>query len=144
MKTCTKRWDNFPFAHRAPNHDGHCKLIHGHNWSFEVTFECETCDDNGFVFDFGKLQPVKKTLDDTFDHTLVLSANDPLRREITEFFAKYEIPNVRVIDDCSCEGIAKWVYHLVNSYVSDVSMNRVHVSKVTVYEDTRNSASYTG
>ena len=56
MITCTKRYDNLPFAHRQPNHEGHCSLIHGHNWSFEFEFKASKLDGNGFVIDFGDLK----------------------------------------------------------------------------------------
>jgi len=38
MITCTKKFGEYPFAHRQPLHDGMCKLVHGHNWTFEVEF----------------------------------------------------------------------------------------------------------
>ena len=54
MMNCKKTYSDIPFAHRQHLHDGHCALIHGHNWSFTVTFSCHETDLNGFVVDFGK------------------------------------------------------------------------------------------
>ena len=142
MLTCTKVWSDIPFAHRAPFHDGHCKLIHGHNWTFEVTFQAESTDKNGFVFDFGKLKGIKKTIDDTFDHAFVLAANDPLRSAFEIFTREANIHNIITLDDCSAEGIAKFVFGLVDSYIIDETDARVSVRQVTVREDTRNSATY--
>jgi len=142
MKTCTKVWSDIPFAHRAPHHDGHCKLLHGHNWSFAVTFGALKTDQNGFVVDFGKLKDLKESLDDIFDHSLVLSTNDPMRPAIEEFVRDHGIYNVQTIPDCSCEGIAKFVYDLCDSFVIDNTKGRAYVVEVTVHEDARNSATY--
>jgi len=142
MKVCTKVYGDIPFAHRAPFHDGHCKLLHGHNWTFTITFGASETDDNGFVVDFGKLKELKRSLDDTFDHALVLSANDPERQDIEKFLDSLGINNVRMLDDCSCEGIAKFVFHLANSFILVNTKNRAYVEEVTVHEDSRNSATY--
>lgn len=77
ITTCKKRYDDIPFAHRQWNHKGHCAHIHGHNWSFEFEFVSKSLDANGFVVDFGKLQFLKNWLNETFDHKLVISKDDP-------------------------------------------------------------------
>jgi 6-pyruvoyltetrahydropterin/6-carboxytetrahydropterin synthase len=142
MLTCTKRYIDFPFAHRAPHHDGHCKLIHGHNWSFEIMFIATERDANGFVMDFGKLNDLKAALDGCFDHTLVLNNKDPLIEDFKEFLELHKLDNIRLIPDCSCEGIAEFVHHMADAIVRRQTNERVHVRAVTVYEDSKNSATY--
>ena len=145
--TITKRWDNLPASHRQPKHDGHCRLTHGHDWAFEVTFTCETLDDCGFVVDFGKLKAVKVWLETCFDHTFLVNADDPKLSELekldTEGLAK-----IVLVDDCSCEGLAKFVFDNVTGMIFDGRLGdsakdrRLQVVKVTVHEDSRNSATY--
>lgn len=142
MLTCTKRYDNFPFAHRAPKHDGHCKLIHGHNWSFEFTFIASERDANGFVMDFGKLKELREALNGWFDHTLVLNDDDPLRDPIKAFLQSLGLDNVVVVKDCSCEGIAMFAHSMANALVVKQTDARVRVKSVTVFEDSKNSAAY--
>src|SRR3954469_25867664 len=77
MYAVTKTYRDLPAAHRQPFHEGHCKLVHGHNWRFDITFSCEELDSNGFVVDVGKLGWIKLLLEDTFDHTLLINRNDP-------------------------------------------------------------------
>lgn len=49
--------------------DGHqCARVHGHNAIVAVELEAEKLDKTGFVVDYGQLAPMKKYLDDTFDH----------------------------------------------------------------------------
>lgn len=142
MKTCTKIWPDIPFAHRAPLHDGHCKLIHGHNWDLEVTFGADTTDPNGFVMDFGKLKDVKAWIDKDFDHALVLNQTDPLLEKFFDFLQPLGLLNITAVLDCSCEGLAKHFYDEVNMLIGKATSGRVRVLNVTLHEDSKNSASY--
>jgi len=161
MKTSiTKLFPEFPFAHRQPAHDGHCALLHGHNWSLELTFVCAELEaGTGFVVDFGKLKKLRKWLEDHFDHTLVLNASDPflgyLQEQLTEVRfdptspSSIELAKIISVPDCSCEGLARWLLDTVNAVFfhklgvhadQDCVRRSVRISKVTVYEDSKNSA----
>jgi 6-pyruvoyltetrahydropterin/6-carboxytetrahydropterin synthase len=142
MLTCTKTYDDIPFGHRAHAHDGHCALVHGHNWSFAITFVADTTDDCGFVVDFGKLKQLKADLDAMFDHTLLLNQVDPLADDFRHFLNGHSINNLRLVPDCSCEGIAKLVFDLTDPHIREITSNRARVLKVTVKEDSRNQATY--
>lgn len=145
MTTCTKLYTDIPFAHRQPNHEGHCSLIHGHNWSFEIEFVCKQKDKCGFVIDFGKLQDVKQMLN-TFDHALLLNEDDPglmflqgmLNRQASD---AVHFARIVVVPDCSCEGLAEYVLAKASDLVQHISVGRVKVVRVTCYEDSKNSAS---
>src|SRR5262245_60635399 len=112
MLTCTKIYSEIPFAHRAHRHDGHCALVHGHNWNFEITFAARDVDENGFVIDFGKLHRLKDIFDQHFDHKFVMNKSDPLIEDFKEFLSLHGLENITVIPDCSAEGIARYVYQL--------------------------------
>lgn len=140
--TCTKRWWDFPFAHRQPSHEGHCRLIHGHNWGFEVTFLARELDHCGFVVDFGSLKPVKEWLTDRFDHTLVLNGDDPVLSDQLFHSCLGGLAKLVKVPDCSSEGLAAYVAHEVDQLVRGMTMGRVTVLRVTVWEDGRNSATW--
>ena len=162
--TCTKLFSDYPFAHRQPKHAGHCAQIHGHNWSFEVTFSATELDECGFVVDFGGLAWAKKFLTENFDHTTVLNEDDPARAllegaNVMMREALTEKPQHRLstdaprraapmfnfvfIPDCSCEGIARLVLEVLNAGVLHRTDGRVTVSRVRVFEDSKNSATAT-
>jgi 6-pyruvoyltetrahydropterin/6-carboxytetrahydropterin synthase len=101
-----------------------------------------TRDDNGFVMDFGKLKALKEGLDTWFDHTLVLNNNDPLREEFKLFLDAHGLNNIVLVPDCSCEGIAAFVFAMANAMVTKETEERVRVRSVVVYEDSKNSACY--
>ena len=145
MKTCTKVFADIPFAHRAPNHDGHCKLVHGHNWQLAITFyapEQET-DKNGFVLDFGKMGFIKDLLNAKFDHALVLNVDDPLLDHFDRFLTAQGLQNITVVPDCSCEGLAQYFYDEINKLLHINTAGRVRVLRVSLQEDSKNSADYT-
>lgn len=146
MVVCRKLYTDLPFAHRQHMHDGHCALIHGHNWSFEFTFGADRLDPNGFVVDFGKLGWLRDFLEELFDHTLVLNADDPHLEGLEEalgggdhspMFAK-----IVILPDVSCEGLAKYLFEKVNMQLAGFARG-VRVQEVTVYEDQKNSATAT-
>lgn len=139
--TCSKIYSDVPFAHRAPNHDGHCAQIHGHNWSFEFEFKARTLDKNGFVMDFGKLKFIKEKLDQ-WDHALLLAQTDPELPHLMETLDATNLAVIQVVPDCSCEGIAGNIGTWVSGEVYRITDGRVTVTKCTVYEDSKNSATW--
>lgn len=152
MKTkINKLFPEYPFAHRQPAHDGHCALIHGHNWSFDITFEARTLEEGtGFVVDFGKLKTLKAWLADRFDHTLVLNETDPLLGHLQyQLNTHRNVSKIVPVPDCSCEGLARYLLDEINSVFflpggahsePDWIRRQVRVSAVKVLEDSKNSA----
>jgi 6-pyruvoyltetrahydropterin/6-carboxytetrahydropterin synthase len=137
--TCIKKYTDIPFAHRQPNHEGHCRLIHGHNWAFEFEFAAERKDPCGFVVDFGALGDLKAKLSE-LDHKLVLNESDPLFPLIAAQLTALNVPNVVTVEDCSCEGLAEWALGQANKIVAELTAGRAACVRCTVFEDSKNSA----
>lgn len=138
---CSKVFQDIPFAHRQFRHDGHCALIHGHNWSFKFTFTCDVVDENNFIVDFGKMQWLKSFLT-IFDHACIFCEDDP-RREVFEEMQKEKIMRCIFLRDCSCEGLAQFLMTQVNALIVDIDSladRGVRLIEVTVFEDSKNSA----
>ena len=140
MLTCTKIYSDIPFAHRQHLHDGHCSFIHGHNWSFVLTFSCRETDANGFVVDFGKLKFLKKWIKDNLDHACVFNRSDPMKKSIIESCP--DAFKVFEVESCGCEGIAQALYPIFNNMVARETDGRVWIQSIEVVEDSKNSAKY--
>lgn len=140
MITCKKSYRDIPFAHRQHLHDGHCSLLHGHNWTITLIFACDETDENGFVVDFGKLGYLKDWIAAHLDHACVFNEDDPEREELLRTFGKlfkaYTVPN------CSCEGIARHLYEVFNPMVRGACNGRAWIVAVEVEEDSKNSATF--
>ncbi len=140
MVTCTKLYADIPFAHRQHVHDGHCAFIHGHNWSIQVTFEAERPDINGFVVDFGKLKYLQRWIDEVLDHACLIDKDDEEGKRLV--LSNPNLFKFAILEDVSCEGLAKYVYEEFNAMVQEHTNGRVWVREVTIFEDSRNSATY--
>ena len=140
MLTCTKTYRDIPFAHRQHKHNGHCALIHGHNWAITLTFACSETDNNGFVIDFGQLKYLKEWIDAHLDHACLLNEDDPdkgaLLKQFGHLFKVYTLPN------CSSEGLAVHLYEVFSDMVQTETSGRVWITSVEVEEDSKNSACY--
>ena len=138
MITCSKIYSDIPFAHRQPNHDGHCRFIHGHNWEITLTFTADQLDVNNFVIDFGKLKYLKKWIDDHLDHACVLNNNDPILQQVQDapFF------KLLLVEDSSCEGLAQFLFNEFQKLVRENEHGRVQILKIMLKEDQKNFTEY--
>lgn len=140
MLSCSKTYTDIPFAHRQHRHAGHCAYIHGHNWSLTFTFGCARPDENGFVVDFGGLKYIRQWIDKHLDHACVFNADDPMKDVLFE--AAPGVWKAVVVPNCSCEGLAEWVFKSVDPLVREHTAGRAWLLAVEVGEDSRNAAKY--
>ncbi|MEO0795382.1 MAG: 6-carboxytetrahydropterin synthase [Verrucomicrobiota bacterium] len=140
MITCRKTYTDVPFAHRQPDHDGHCRFVHGHNWTITVTFACRERDQNGFVIDYGKLGFLKAWIEENLDHACVFREDDPLMDALVS--SAPEAWKVYVVKDCSNEGLAMHVFDVFDQLVRKESADRAWVVSVDIKEDSKNGACY--
>jgi 6-pyruvoyltetrahydropterin/6-carboxytetrahydropterin synthase len=143
MQTITKSYRDLPAAHRQPNHDGHCRLVHGHNWGFDITIACDTLDENGFVLDVGKMKVVKARLEQLFDHTLLINYEDPLLSQF-KTMDREGLVELVLVPNCGMEGLAKFVCHDIQKILEDTfgTDRGLQVIEVVCLEDSKNIATY--
>jgi len=118
----------------------HCQFIHGYNLTANITFEASELDNKGWVADFGGLKDLKTTLEHTFDHKLVVAADDP------------EIELLRQLDDAGvaevvvlpggvgCERFAEHVLKTADTFIDEATEGRVRVASVQINEHGSNFA----
>ncbi len=135
----TKRFTNLPCAHRTHSHQGHCRFVHGYSRSFKFYFEASELDEHHFVVDFSSLKDLRKWLEHMFDHTLLISEDDP-EREFFEEMHRRELCDLRILPAVSMEGTAKLVFEYANELVTRQTGGRAWVAKVEVHENDKNSA----
>jgi 6-pyruvoyltetrahydropterin/6-carboxytetrahydropterin synthase len=138
----TKSFWNYPCAHRQWKHDGHCRFVHGYSRSFHFLFEAYQLDTTGFVMDFSGLKVIKSWLDENFDHTLLLNADDPLLDMFRAIEAQDGAKIVIVPSGVSMEGTAKWVYDTWAPLIHEQSNGEVRLIQVEVRENDKNSGIY--
>lgn len=129
--------------------DTHCKFLHGYAISFEVEFEGEL-DERNWVFDFGGMKRAKNKIqsfapkdyfDWLLDHTVIISNDDPYKEDFILLNSK-GIIQLRVLEFVGCERFAEHLFIEINKFLEVETEGRVEAIKVTVFENQKNSASF--
>lgn len=133
----------YPCVFRNWRANSHCNLLHGYDLTFGITLECDAKDRDhaGHVFDFGGFKPLKKRLDDTFDHKLLVAFDDPDRERIMDLHHA-GIAHVVEMEEIGCEAFAGWLS--VEMFEILLAANRheqVRIIECRVSENAANSAS---
>ena len=118
----------------------HCQYIHGYRLTADITFETNELDDKGWVADFGGLKDLKKSLENTFDHKLVVAANDP-QIDLLKLLDEAGVAKVVVLQDgVGCERFAAYVLDQADSFINEATEGRVRVKSVQINEHEKNFA----
>ena len=121
----------------------HCSKIHGYQLKAKFWFGCSQLDDNNWAADFGGLKELKKDLQDQFDHTLCVAADDPCLPLFMQLKDAGAV-DLRIHEGgVGIERTAKLCYEIASKHISEQYNDRVWVEKVEVFEHEDNSAVYT-
>lgn len=130
------------FRQWGANHS-HCQYVHGYQLKAKFWFGCSELDEKNWVVDFGGLKELKQLLNDQFDHTLCIAANDPH----LELFKQLEQAGACVLrimpKGVGIERTAEFCLTLADKYIRERYNNRCWVEKVEVWEHENNSATCT-
>jgi 6-pyruvoyltetrahydropterin/6-carboxytetrahydropterin synthase len=133
LSACFRQW-------RA---DSHCRLLHGYALSVHLEFEADELDVRNWVVDFGSLKSFKHQLEQTFDHRLLVSEDDPQLAELLKLQA-LGVAEIVVVPATGCEAFAKLIYEGAEIWLKDAGYApRVRMHSVTVREHGANAATYT-
>ena len=127
---------------RQPNADhSHCHLLHGYSLAFRFTFGCDQLDDKNWAVDFGSLKPLKKWLEDHFDHKTAVDINDPHLDKLKEL-EKHDLAEIVEFDGVGAEMFAKHAFDFADKLIREQTGNRCYVVEVECMEHGANSAIY--
>lgn len=135
----TKRFDDLPYAHRTWSHPGRCRFLHGYACSFVLTFEADELEETtGFVIDLSALKDVRDVLQQQFDHTTVIAADDP---ELGLFQMLHDrgLLDLRVLPRAGLEGAAAWVLESIGPHIAHRTGGRVRLVSVEARESPKNA-----
>ena len=141
----TKLFNGYSACFRQHKADhSHCKFVHGYALSFKVTF-IGTLDERNWVCDFGsfKLNGTNKMLKYFFDHTMIVSEDDPMRVHF-EDLENFKLVQLRILPSVGCEKFAEFVYQPITYHLfhDEMTQGRVFVKSVECMEHSKNSAIY--
>jgi 6-pyruvoyltetrahydropterin/6-carboxytetrahydropterin synthase len=128
-------------AFRQWRADSHCNQIHGYSLGFRFIFASHKLDERNWVYDFGNTKWIKEYLEELFDHTVAISADDPLLSSF-EALEKQGGCTLRVMNSVGCEKFAEMVHMDVAPRIEEETRGRVWLKSVEVFEHGANSAIY--
>jgi 6-pyruvoyltetrahydropterin/6-carboxytetrahydropterin synthase len=120
----------------------HCRFLHGYALAFRFTFATRSLDDRGWCIDFGGLKPLRAWLHETFDHTLLVAADDP-KLPVFRDLQTRGLAQLRVLDAVGCEAFAAEAHRWTAAFLQRQTAGRVTLESVDVSEHAGNIASYT-
>ena len=123
--------------------DSHCQLLHGYSLGFRFTFAAEQLDHRGWVVDFGKggFGRIRDWLHTMFDHTLLISADDPDKSAL-QHLETLGLAQARLVPGTSCERLSQYVLEHADSLIREATGGRCWVQSVECSEHGANSAIY--
>ncbi|OGF45386.1 MAG: 6-carboxytetrahydropterin synthase QueD [Candidatus Firestonebacteria bacterium RIFOXYC2_FULL_39_67] len=113
--------DEFASAHYLRGYKGKCERVHGHNYRVMITVKAKKLNKIGLAVDFSEIKVELKKNMEILDHRLL-----------------DELPCFKKVNP-SAENIAKYIFDSMNK---PLKVKQVKLSKVTVWETARASASY--
>lgn len=120
----------------------HCSLIHGYQLKAKFWFGCSQLDEKNWAVDFGGLKELKAKLQNQFDHTLCVSADDPSLALFQQLHDN-KVCDLRIMPNgVGIERTAEYCFNVGNEYIKQLTNGRCWVEKVEVWEHDLNSASY--
>lgn len=120
----------------------HCKYVHGYQLKAKIWFGGSSLDDRNWIVDFGGLKELKAKLQNVFDHTTTVAADDPELATFQELDKK-GIIQLRIMDKgVGVERVAETVFNIANEYIKSLTSGRCWVDQVEVFEHEENSAKY--
>ena len=125
-------------AFRQWRADSHCRYLHGYALSVKITF-IGALDERNWVYDYGGLKPVKKFLEDTFDHKTIVAVDDPAF-ELFEQTEKDGLIQMTILPAVGCEKFAQFIFEMINPIILENTKGRVKVDSVEVKEHESNGA----
>ena len=118
----------------------HCQFVHGYNLTADITFECNELDERNWVMDFGGLKDLKKTLEYTFDHKLVVASDDP-QLDLFKQLDDAGVAELVILESgVGCERFAEFVLKTSDTFVDEATNGRVRVQSVQINEHDSNFA----
>lgn len=122
---------DFCYGHRLLNYDGKCRHLHGHNGLLEVELYSNILDFRGMVMDFTDIRNiVKKWVDETLDHKMLLNKEDPVAKILVEMGEAVYLME----DNPTAENIAKHIYE-------EIRTRGINVANIKLWETASSYAS---
>lgn len=133
----TRRFE-FDAGHRIPNHESHCRHLHGHRYALEVTLRGEPVtqadrSDEGMVLDFSAVKAlVQRALIEQWDHAFLAYRGDQLLLDALERIPDHKTVLLDAVP--TAENLARIAYETLEPRFAALYGERLCLARVRLYE----------
>lgn len=128
----------FDAGHRIPDHQSHCRHLHGHRYVIEITLVGEVIQAsgqpmNGMVMDFSEVKSLAlESLVDSWDHAFIVYRGDVA---IVEFLKTIPDHKTVVLDVVpTAENLAAIAFAKLDAVYRDRYGNHLQLERIRLYE----------
>jgi len=110
-------------AHRlVTSYSKRCQSFHGHSYLFEVILESDKLNKDAMLMDFGEVKKEAGAFLDAFDHTMVLSQDDPFHDRMVAIMHEGNMRWMSVPYNPTAEMMAVHIYQQLHEFDLPVKM----------------------
>ena len=110
-------------AHRlVSSYSERCQSFHGHSYLFEVVLESDKLNSDAMLMDFGEVKSKAKDFIDAFDHSMVLSQDDPFHDRMIDIMDEGNMRWISVPYNPTAEMMAVHIYQQLHELGLPVKM----------------------
>jgi len=114
-------------AHRlVTSYSKRCQSFHGHSYTFEVVLTGDKLNADEMIMDFSEVKDKGNAFLDAFDHTMVLSQEDPFHDRMVEIMEEGSMRYMSVPYNPTAEMMAVHIYQQLREYDLPVKWVQVH------------------
>ena len=133
-----KRFSGYSCCFRQHKATSHCRFLHGYSPLIFLKFAAKTLDERNWVIDFGNFGQIKEYLTETFDHKVIVGAEDYAGNlSVFERMQDSGLCKIIIVPEISCESFAKMIFEEVQRMGLSVPLH-----SVKFVENENNSATY--
>jgi len=128
----------FDAGHRIPNHEGHCRHIHGHRYVIEITLLGDILNhqgyaDDGMVLDFGDIKKLANELIvNKWDHAFLVAKED---ESLVNFLASIPDHKTVILDVIpTVENLAQTAFSILEPVFKNNFSGRLNLNRLRLYE----------
>ena len=125
--------------------EGHkCRNLHGHSGVVEIEIRSETLDEKGFLIEFSDLNFIKAWIDENWDHSLIVSANDEILNSISSALDTKKYVLKENYCQTTSELLAERLYIFVKHKLSLLCYGNRSFKLRISFKETSNNCAYFG
>lgn len=128
----------FDAGHRIPDHQSHCRHLHGHRYAIEITLAGDIIQAggqpmNGMVMDFSEIKSLaRESLVDAWDHAFLVYRGDTAVVAFLQTLPEHKTVVLDVVP--TVENLAAIAFTLLDAVYDDRYGNRLQLERVRLYE----------